>query len=148
MTYIYAKRPPRVLDYPLKELFEMTVFQIKGDVLDYDDTSPFEMFDIPANTVVIGIGWRVIDRFADSGVQINPMVKIGDTDGSFVFGQLTWAELCSSARTGFIPINYETTSAMKIDAVYSSGGASTAGSVEFWLMYRPWSGAQTWTNRV
>lgn len=148
MTYVYAKRPPRAIEYPLKELLEQSVYYIKGDALDYADTNPHELFDIPANTVIIGIGWRVVDRFADSGVQINPWVGLGDTAGTFLFGKLTWAELCSSDRQGFIAINYESTAVMKIDATYSSGGASTAGSVEFWLMYRPWSGAQTWTNRV
>lgn len=146
--YVYAKHPPRAIEYPESELFEMATYVIKGDNLDYGDTSPHLLFDIPAKTLVIGIGWKTQDAFGDTGVLVTPEVELCDTAGTSYFGRLTAAELCSSNRYGFIPVWYESTAAMKVEGVFDSGGDLDAGSVSFWLMYRPTCESQRWTNQV
>jgi len=148
MGYIYAKRPPRAIEYPYSELLELATYVIKGDQLNYGDTSPHLLFDIPAGTLIVGIGWKVQDGFGDTGVLVYPEVRFTDSAGTVVFGMLTNAELGSSNRYGFIPSWYESTAAMKIEGDFSSGGDLDAGAVDIWLMYRPMCEAQRWTNKV
>lgn len=148
MGYIYAKHPPRGIEYPLSELFEFGTYVVKGDQFAYNDTLPHLLFDIPAGTLIIGLGWKVADAFGDTGVFTTPELHFGDTSDCDMYGTLTAAELNTSDRYGFLPVWYESTAASKIDAVFDTGGALDAGKVDIWLMYRPNCESQRWTNQV
>jgi hypothetical protein len=146
--YIYAKHPPRGIEYPLSELLEMQTYSIKGDQFNYADTLPHLLFDIPAGTVIVGIGWRIISEFGDTGAFTTPELHFGDTGDCDCYGTLTRAELGSSNNFGFLPIFYESTGASKIDAYFDTGGALDTGAIDIWLMYRPRSESQRWTNHI
>jgi hypothetical protein len=149
MTFTFARKPPKSgIDYPLSELFQLNTYVIKGDDLDYGDTSPHEMFDIPANTVIIGLGYKVVNGFATSGGRVSPSLIMQDTGASIEFGRLTGSILGDSGRSGFINMWYESTGDIRIQGIYDTGGASTQGKCELWLMYRPRSGQQDWITRA
>jgi len=111
------------------------------DITHAASTGENTLATIPANTLLLGIGYRCVAVFAnDSGEPLFPTILFGSTDDPDRFGVLTFAQLNSTNCYGEIPLYYEDTAG--VDLVYDLGfgtneGTSATGTLELWLRYRP-----------
>jgi len=152
-NYVYAKLPPKAgLDYPYKELFNQALYRVRADA-DTDGatftfastasanstTAVLPLWHIPANTIIIGIGWKCIDSFTDGTLNIPAYISVrtvedtGTTES--IIAEFTMAELCSTGQTGLKAIWFESTADAKVYGVCDSGGAGTTGKFALWLIY-------------
>lgn len=164
-NYVYAKSPPvSGLDYPLNELLKQAHYSVKADAdtnsntFTYDSsasagstTNILPLWTIPANTMLVGIGWKTVDGFRDANgpLPVNVDIRLTPDTASAGTGEVqlalfTQAQLGDSGLSGIQHIWYSSTSAAKVYAFCDSGGTPTAGGVGFWLVYRPNTNMQKW----
>lgn len=162
-NYVYAKHPPKSgIDYPLNEIIKQAHYSVKADAdtnantFTYDSTASgnsttniLKLWTIPANTMLVGIGWYVVDGFRDAAGALPVSVDVrlvGSTAGIAetrlcMFNQ---AELSDCGISGVKHVWFGSTDEAKVYAFCDSGGTPTAGGVGLWLIYRPSINANTW----
>jgi len=162
-NYVHAKHPPKSgIDYPLSELLKQAHYSIKADAdtnsntFTYDSTASgnsttniLKLWTIPANTMLVGIGWSVVDGFRDANgaLPVNVDVRlVGDTAGIVEtrLCQFNQAELGDCGICGIKHLWFNSSQDAKVYAFCDSGGTPTAGGVGFWLVYRPNAAEQKW----
>jgi hypothetical protein len=140
MASKYAKGLP-ILDYPLNKILASSILSIESDAMAYGDATA-SLFTVPANTKIVGLT-AVVGTAWDAGAEI----ALGDGTTSNKYGTLKGS--LRKAGSYFMPIDVEETSKITITATQSESlgaGAPGAGSVKFWLHYRPNSTIAGWVN--
>lgn len=142
----HAKGMP-ILDPPLHDILRMALFEIKGDSVAFDATSPVTLFTIPANTWIDSVIINVTTAFD------NPCsLELGDGTTASLFGELKG----SLRGTGWykIKVGRNLTAAISLKGTitstplgYPGAGAVAAGAFTPYLIYRPNSSEQAWVNK-
>jgi hypothetical protein len=133
--------PP--LDFPLNDLLKMAVFEVEGDAIDFDDSSPATVFTHPANTFLDSLIVQVVVAF-DQPFSIS----FGDGTTASKYGKLTH----SLVATGYYPIKIGQDLAASGSIVATLAhqlGASgaAAGQIRVWARYRPNASEQAYINK-
>lgn len=145
IRYIHVPNPSVVDEARAAEWFNAAEFIVHLDQITSTmaTDAELELAYVPDDVILTGISWECRSPWLnDSGEPFFPRVYMGDTSNLTLFGELNQLHLGSSGQHGFIPLAY-----------YSSGGftfavdigddpitytdASTAGTLDLWLHYRP-----------
>lgn len=143
-----VKMPAR-MDYPAQDIMELGMYVIQSTgIAATDDTGESIAFNVKANTLIMGIGWRTVgDWVNDSGDMTWPVITLGSTDDYDRYATFTAAHLGDTDQGGMLWPFYESTADAKIAFYVETQGDASTGSMEMWLVYRPFSDRQRYIER-
>lgn len=120
----------------LAALLKKLVYVDRSDQIAYTDSSPVSLFNIPANTMVLGVVTEIPVAWAGTSPDLTVGVS-GTANRHVQTGDVT--ETSTGFTATFRPHNY--TAAATIIATIG-GSSLSAGTARFWLLYRPNSDIQ------
>lgn len=137
-------KPLPQLGWPVQELAEAMVWEAYGDQIAYSDTSPADMFTLPGNCEVVGIGF-VVDTAWTNIVS----ATVDDSDGNHLLdlGRGTLAD--TDSRPFYFRFQKYTDTDYPDGATLSfafSSADAAAGAITPVLLYRLNSGKQSWVT--
>lgn len=145
-----VKRLPPVpagIDANLRELLDLSTFMVRGDpITSTFSTGEVPVFAVPANTILLGVMYRITTAFVDDSAGVPPSkILLGDTSDFSKYGILTAAQLGVASKTGWIWCGFEDTADATLTATVvnvSDTAPAGAGSVELTALYSPTSRGQ------
>lgn len=143
MAVVLIKPLPK-LGWPAEELAEAMVWEAYGNQIAYSDSSPAEMFTVPGNCEVVGIGFKVDTAWTEVS-----SATVDDSDGNHLLnlGKNTLGD--SDSRPFYWRFEKYTDTDFPDGATLSFAFVSTgsaAGAITPVLLYRLNSGKQSWVT--
>jgi len=96
-----------------------------------------ELFTVPANTIVLGIGAEVTTVFDGGTSDVN--ITIGDTDSATALFSMELSSLLAINTIGSLAKHY---TAQQTIHAYLTPGEGVTGGLRFWLMFKTDSNVQ------
>lgn len=129
--------PPFAPGFNVADFLNMGLYAVESSEIAYGDTSPVDLFNVPANTLVVGAICEITEAWDGTGAAL----EFGDGDAST---RLMAATDITEATLGFYSKfqAHKYTAGDTLIATITPGSGASAGKAKFWIIYRPLSNKQ------